>query len=98
MKVAGLIQLKSGDAVSGIVSRRAWFFRFLKVEMPELHDAGTQTTTKADGLVWVPKSNVMFIQQLVRIVEDRQMPVDPARFPGPLTNHGPQPSTTGTPG
>jgi hypothetical protein len=91
-KIAGLVQLKSGDAISGIVSRRAGWHRFYRVEMAELHDAGTQTTTRADGLIWVPKSNVVFLQQLVRIMEDRSFPAEPARAPGPLTSQNTQPT------
>jgi len=81
LKIAGLIQLKSGDAVSGIVSRRLPWFRFLRVEMCELHESRTQTTTSADGTFWVPKANVLFVQQLQRIASPL-----PARgeLPGPL--------------
>ncbi len=84
MRVAGLIQMKTGDAVSGIVSRRLPWFRFIRVEQAELHEASTQTTTKADGVFWVPRSNVLFIQQLQRIVEHRPLPTGKAELPGPL--------------
>ncbi len=85
MKIAGLIQLKTGDAVSGIVSRRLPWFRFLRVEMAELHEARTQTTTKADGTFWVPKANALFIQQLQRI-DTSPLSSGAATLPGPLTN------------
>jgi hypothetical protein len=94
MKAAGLIQLHSGDAISGIVSRRLPWFRFLKVEMPELLDAKTGATTPADGVVWVPKSNVMFFQQLIRVVEQRQLSHSKTTLPGPLTNESPSHPTT----
>jgi hypothetical protein len=96
-KVAGLIQLKSGDAVSGIVSRRAPFFRFLKVEMAELHNAQTQEATRADGVIWVPRSNILFFQQIQRVIN--HAPQGPAVLPGPkLTSDPRQPNEApGTP-
>lgn len=90
-RIAGLVQLKTGDAVSGIVSRRARWFTYLRVEMAELHDAATRTTTKADGSIFILKSNVIFVQQLVRIADEA--PRGPAALPGPLTSSGqPKPS------
>lgn len=66
-RIQGLVQFKTGDAVRGVVSRRSLVFRFLKVEQATLLDAGTQSETKADGVFWVPKSNVLFVQQLVAV-------------------------------
>jgi hypothetical protein len=90
MKVAALLQLKTGDAVSGIVSRRLFLFRFYRVDMPELHEARTQTSTKADGVFWVPKANVLFLQQLQRVIENRPLPAGAASIPGPLTGKPPK--------
>jgi hypothetical protein len=84
MRIAGLIEFKSGDAISGIVSRRLPWFRFLRVENCELHEASTQTTTRADGTIWVPKSNVLFLQQLQR-VDTSPLPTK-VTLPGPLTS------------
>lgn len=66
-RIQGLIQLKTGDAVKGVVSRRSPVFRFLKVEQASLLEAATQKETTADGIIWVPKGNVLFIQQVVTI-------------------------------
>jgi hypothetical protein len=97
-RIAGLIQLKTGDAISGVVSRRAPWFRFLRVENTELHEAATQTTTRADGIIFVPKENVLFVQQLVRIAAG-PLPAGPATLPGPtLTSEtGPRNEAHGTP-
>jgi hypothetical protein len=80
-----MIQLKSGDAVSGITSRRLPWFRFLKVEMAELHDSQTQNSTPADGVIWVPKANVLLLQELLRVVADVPKVRSRGTIPGPLT-------------
>jgi len=50
--------------------------------MVELHEASTQTTTHADGTFWVPKVNVLFLQQLQR-VDASPLPAR-GSLPGPL--------------
>lgn len=66
MKIEGLVQLKSGEAVRGIISHRLPFFRFLKVEnATAINEAGQESP--ADGLIWIPKPNITFIQQLIRV-------------------------------
>lgn len=96
-KKACLVQLHSGDAVSGVVSRRMWPFTYLRVEMPELHNGATQETTRADGIILVPKQNVLFIQQILRVAPV-EMPAGKITLPGPLTSTGPaKPQAPGTP-
>jgi hypothetical protein len=85
-KKACLIQLHSGDAVSGVVSRRMWPFTYLRVEMAELHDAATQETVRADGVFLVPKRNVMYVQQIVRVVPTTMPAQSKITLPGPLTS------------
>ena len=69
-RIAGLVQLKTGDAVSGIVTRLPWS-RYVRVENPQVHDAGTQTSTKADGKIFIPKINILFIQQMMLTADER---------------------------
>jgi len=66
MKIEGLVQLKTGEAVRGIISHRLPFFRYLKVENPTAIEKGG-TESKADGIIWIPKPNVLFIQQIMRV-------------------------------
>jgi hypothetical protein len=88
-KKACLVQLRSGDAVSGIVSRRMWPFGHLKVELPFFHDAATQETTKGDGIFWIPKGNVLFVQQMVIVAPTTLPQAGSVTLPGPtLTSEG----------
>jgi len=65
MRVTGLVQLKSGggDAITGAISRRFFLFRYLRVDnATALSAKDPQHPAKVDGAVFVPKSNVAFIQ------------------------------------
>ena len=67
MKIEGLAQLKTGEAVRGVISHRLPFFRFLKVENPTAIERTTGQESKADGIIWIPKPNVLFIQEVLRV-------------------------------
>lgn len=66
-KIKGMVQLKTGDAVKGIVSRRWPWFNFLKLESAEVIEAKSGQRSPVDGHLWVPKTNVLFIQELVAL-------------------------------
>lgn len=71
MKIEALVQLHTGDAIRGIVSRRAPWFRHLKVQNATAVEGRTGRSAPADGIIWVPKRNVQFIQELHRVVPFR---------------------------
>jgi hypothetical protein len=63
-----LVQLKTGDAIRGVTTRLWWWFRYLKVQNCSVIEVKTGKISPADGVILVPKQNVMFIQQLLRVV------------------------------
>lgn len=79
MKIEAMIQLTTGDAIRGIVSRRAPWFNHLKVENATAVEGTTGRSAPADGILWVPKKNVVFVQQLFRTVTNA------VSVPRPLT-------------
>ena len=71
-RIEALVQFKTGNACQGIVSRRLWCWRFLKVEGSAgnsaiMMEGQTGQRTEAPGIIWVPKANVDFIQEVVRV-------------------------------
>jgi hypothetical protein len=72
-KSDALVQLKTGDAIKGLVSHTAFFWRNIKVEQAfgiSVADPKTATDpVKMDGVIWIPKTNVSFIEQLFRLAE-----------------------------
>jgi hypothetical protein len=72
MRVEALVQLKTGDAVRGVISHRAPWFRYLRVEgtaTEKVHviEAKSQQHSTADGALLIPKANVLFLQQITRV-------------------------------
>jgi hypothetical protein len=57
------VQLKTGDAIQGVISRRAWWWRFLVIDSPIAIEAKTSQQAKMDGQALIPKTNVSFIQR-----------------------------------
>ena len=68
--IEGLIQLKTGDAIRGIITHRAPVYRYLRVLNATAIEGRTEKSAKADGILWVPKANVLFIQELKRVIVD----------------------------
>jgi hypothetical protein len=71
----GLVQLRTGDALTGLISRRSFVFRYLRVEQGSKGIVGISENdpnhpTKIDGVVLVPKRNISFIQAHIHIEVD----------------------------
>ena len=66
-RMEGLIQLKSGDAVKGVISR-TWFSKFLRVDnATAMSSADPRNPVKMDGIVWVPRANISFVQEILKV-------------------------------
>jgi len=63
VRKTGLVQLKTGDAITGAISRRLFVFRYLRIDNATALAAADDHPTRMDGYVLVPKINVAFIQQ-----------------------------------
>jgi len=63
MRKTGLVQLKTGDAITGAVSQRLFVFGYLRVDNATALAVTDDHPTKMDGYVLIPKTNVAFIQQ-----------------------------------
>lgn len=68
MKILGIVQLTSGDAIRGVVSRRMPFWKQLKVENATAIEGRSGKSASVDGILWIPKTNVVFVQQLLHTV------------------------------
>ena len=65
-RMEGLVQLRTGDAVRGVISRTRWPWRYVRVDTPTaLSVRDPDHPAKIDGIAWIPKENVSFIQELV---------------------------------
>lgn len=67
-RIEGLVQLTTGDAVKGVISRAPLFWKFLRVDNATgLAAADPGHPSKMDGTVWIPKSKVAFIQEITQV-------------------------------
>jgi len=66
MQIEGLVQLQSGDAVRGIVGRLRWPWRYIRIHGATAFSAQTGDGSPVDGVVWIPKRNVLYVQELVQ--------------------------------
>lgn len=71
-RIEGLVNTKDGDGVKGVISRRAIFWRFLKVEAVGANKVTIMSEKDpahpliADGVVWIPRANIAYVQEIVR--------------------------------
>lgn len=64
-RIEGLVQLKDGDAVRGVLSRRLLFWRFMRVDNAiGISVKDPAHPAKMDGVVWVPRANISFVQEV----------------------------------
>ena len=65
-RITGLVQLKTGDAVRGVVSRLSWPWRYVRIDTAEAFSAidPTGAPVKVDGVVWIPKTNIAYVQEV----------------------------------
>lgn len=64
-----IVQLKNGDAVTGLVDKLGWWNRYLRVrpvagKKVVFFDHAANESTPGDGEAVVPKSSVNFLQKL----------------------------------
>lgn len=66
-RIEGLVQLKTGDAVKGVICDQ-WFSRFIRVDNASALSAADPASgqVKVDGIVWIPRANVSFIQEIIK--------------------------------
>lgn len=68
-RIEGLVQLRNGDAVKGVLSRRLFFWRFMRVDGASVISAADPASgaVKATGIVWVPRDFIEFIQEVSKV-------------------------------
>ena len=69
VRITGLVQLKTGDALMGVISGRSFFFRYLRIDnATAMSMKDPDHPSRMDGAVFVPKANVSFIQRALTTV------------------------------
>lgn len=66
-RLNGLVQLKTEDAVQGVISRMGFIWKYVRVDgATVIAFRDPNHPAPVDGVVWIPKRNVAYIQELIR--------------------------------
>lgn len=67
-RIEGVVNLKGGDAVKGVVLDR-FFSRFVRVDNASAASAADPGAgaVKVDGVVWIPRASILFIQEILKV-------------------------------